>query len=217
MTDADRLTALRQRVLDASPWYDKTNPDYTELDAVLAAVPIPALRAWIATQGDYRDSRDGIPSAYPEGWNDALAAVDEWLNRNAAAGVTLDPRPAQRSTPVASRERNLVVAYRRHLERGCECPKWPDCAPHDAKEWGGSEPDDCSPHQHVRPTPDTLREALTFIADWARDCVDPEHERANDFYGFRDVEAKARAALEADRRPISRRRSCVPGLRAWTA
>ncbi len=31
------LRALRERVISAMPWYDESNPDYTELDAVLSA------------------------------------------------------------------------------------------------------------------------------------------------------------------------------------
>lgn len=34
MSDAE-LYALRERVVEAMPWYDEANPDYTELDAIL--------------------------------------------------------------------------------------------------------------------------------------------------------------------------------------
>jgi hypothetical protein len=90
-----------------------------------------------------------------------------------------------RSTAPATVERTMLRAYRRHLERGCECPKWPECEPHDAAEYGGGEPDLCKVHRHVPlarsysefdaarstahatgPGLDALREALTFERWW---------------------------------------------------
>lgn len=46
----------------------------------------------------------------------------------------------------------------------------------------------------TNPVP-TPAQALRFIADWAHDCIEDANGEKADFYGFADIERRARAAL----------------------
>lgn len=43
-TETPRTEAERDSVIGAMPWYDESDPDYSELDAVLAAIRAEAAR-----------------------------------------------------------------------------------------------------------------------------------------------------------------------------
>ena len=53
--------------------------------------------------------------------------------------------------------------------------------------------------------PGGLREALAFIADWANDCAD-----GDTFYGFADIEKRARAALASETTAPAPTCDCAP-------
>lgn len=109
----------------------------------------------------------------------SACAREDWTNPDLAPcdyhGIACAYSPAAPPVP-AGDERRTVLAYRRHLERGCECPKWPECNPHDAKEWGGGEPDDCSPHGHAVRAGDERDRLAAAVLDACQNTASMYHD-----------------------------------------
>lgn len=85
----DPLIVLRDKVVGVMPWYDESNPDYTELDAVLREAldaTAQAARAEIAEKVRGLPWRKGIT---PSPWHGE--AVAEVIDRAAVLRLIEDP------------------------------------------------------------------------------------------------------------------------------
>ena len=141
MTDADLL----RRILGATrpdipmDWHDQAwlaAKGLVTLEAIEADAATPAQLDADSTSFSFEEALCGATLTC------ALPILHDGDHERADGIRWTWPAPA----PLDARK--TILAYRRHLERGCECPKWPACSPHDANEWGGGAPDDCSPHGH---------------------------------------------------------------------